>query len=312
MIGRALAGHRDEVMLATKVGPRNEVGASIEASLGRLGTDRVDVLLLHEVGERFEESLGAMVRLREAGKALHLGLSNATAPQIREAFELAGIDGYQGPYNLFDRDAEQRVLPLCLERGVAFLAYRPLASGLLSGGFGPAPPSFAEGDHRARVYWFRGREYERRQAVIARLRKLAERRGTPLPALALAWVVARPGVRIVLAGARTPEQVDQNVAAMERPLATDELAEIDAIVAEVFRPPAATLRAGELAGQWGPRERFIVARLDGLTPYDGIAAEWSDEESPPLTSAQVKVFTDRLVDRGLATFERLGEPTESR
>ena len=311
LIGRALAAHRDEVLLATKVGPSDDVAASLEASLRRMGTDRVDVLQLHEVGERFEESLEAMARLREAGKALHLGLSNATPPQIRKAIELAGIEGYQGPYNLFDREAEQRVLPLCLERGVAFLAYRPLASGLLAGTFGADPPPFEEGDHRARIYWFKGREYERRQAVIARLRQLAERRGTPLPALALGWVLARPGVGIALAGARTPEQVDQNVSAGHRPLRPDEIGEIDTVVAEVFRPPASTARARELAAGWAARERFIVERLDGTGSYEAVAAEWSDGERPPLTTAQVKVFADDLVDRELATPARTDRRAEN-
>ena len=312
LIGRALAGHRDEIVLATKVGPNDDVAASLAASLRRLGTDRVDVLQLHEVGERFEDSLQAMARLREAGKAPHLGLSNATPPQIQRAVEVAGIEGYQGHYNLFDRDVEQRILPLCRDRGVAFLAYRPLAAGLLSGGFGPKPPSFPEGDHRDGIYWFRGAEYDRRQRVIGRLRQLAESRGTSLPALALAWVLSRPGVRVVLAGARTPEQVDQNVAAMENPLQRDEIGEIDREVAEVFRPPAVTGRARELAGEWGQRERFIVERLDGSTSYDGIAAEWSDQEATPMTSAQVKVFADQLVERGLATDEQHSEQTKSR
>jgi aryl-alcohol dehydrogenase-like predicted oxidoreductase len=225
LIGRALAAHRDEVLLATKVGPNDDVAASLEASLRRLGSDWVDVLQLHEVGDHFEESLEAMSSLREAGKALHLGLSNATHPQIHTAIELAGIESYQGAYNLFDREAERRILPLCLHRGIAFMAYRPLASGLLSGAFGQTPPSFPDGDHRDRIYWFKGREYDRRQTVIARLRQLAERRGTTLPALALTWVLARPGVRVVLAGARTPQQVDQNVAAVERAVEPDEIAE---------------------------------------------------------------------------------------
>jgi len=312
VIGQALAEHRDEVLLATKVGPQADVRASVDASLRRLGTDRVDLLQLHEVGERFEESLDVMSRLRRAGKALHLGLSNATPQQIREALELAGIEGYQGPYNLFDREAEQRVLPLCLDQGVAFLAYRPLASGLLSGAFRADPPLFREGDHRARIYWFKGREYERRQMVIARLRPIAERRGTPLSALALAWVLARPGVRIVLAGARAPEQVDQNVMAMGRPLEPEDVEEIDAAVAEVFRPPAATGRARELADGWGARERFITQRLVGSTSYEQIATEWSDREASPMTSAQVKVFADQLVERGLATYEQLQEQAKIR
>ena len=187
-----------------------------------------------------------------------------------------------------------------------------MADPPLSGGFGPKPPAFPEGDHRAGIYWFKGAEYERRQRVVGRLRQLAESRGTSLPALALAWVLSRHGVRVVLTGARTPEQVDQNVAAMENPLERDVIGEIDRVVAEVFRPPVATARARELADEWGSRERFITQRLVGLTSYERIATEWSDHEAPAMTSAQVKVFADQLVERGLATYEQLQEQAKIR
>ncbi len=299
IIGRALSAHRDELWLATKVGPRDDPARSLEASLQRLGTDRVDLLTLHEVGEGFEESLEAMFRLRDAGRVVHLGLSNATPPQIQRAKELAGIEAYQGPYNMFDRDAEHRVLPVCVEHGIAFLAYRPLASGQLSGSLG-ASPTFDETDHRSRIYWFRGRESERRRTVIDRLLPMAGRLGLPLPALALRWVLGRPGVRVVLVGARTPEQVDENLRALDGRLAPEDLAEIDAIMEDVFRPPISSARARELATGWGPRERFIVEHLDGRWSYEGIATAWSDGRDDGMTTAQVKVFADQLIDRGLA------------
>jgi hypothetical protein len=194
-----------------------------------------------------------------------------------------------------------------MDRGLGFVAYRPLASGLLSGTLGATPPSFADGDHRSAIYWFKGREYERRQEVIARLRPLGERMRMPLPALALAWVLSRPGVRVVLAGARTSAQVDENVAALQRTLDADEVQAIDAVVEEVFRPPTPTAHARELAATWGPRERFIVERLDGVTSYEAIAAEWSERESPPMIGAQVKAFADQLLDRGLAESSGSGD-----
>src|SRR2546422_3141493 len=114
------------------------------------------------------------------------GLCNTTHLQIARALELAPVVSYQGPYNLFDRDVEQRQLPVARERGLAFLAYRPLAAGLLSGKYA-APPEFPAGYHRRGIYWFRGPEFARRRAVIEQLRPIAQRLDLSLPALALAW-----------------------------------------------------------------------------------------------------------------------------
>jgi diketogulonate reductase-like aldo/keto reductase len=188
------------------------------------------------------------------------------------------VVSYQAAYNLFDRDVEERELPLCRERNLAFLAYRPLAAGLLTGKFA-APPYFSPADHRARIYWFKGREFARRGTVIDRLRPLAHAARVSLPALALRWALARDGVTVVLAGARNRQQVEENLAALAGPLAPDVVADIDGIVAEVFRLPRATTQALQAAGEWGPRERFIAERLDGARTAETIAAEWTDREN---------------------------------
>jgi len=297
LLGRALRAHRERVAIATKVGPHDDPRASLEGSLRRLASDYVDLIQLHEALGRWEWSLERLLKLQEEGKALAIGLCNATHLQIARATELAPLASYQGPYNLFDRDVEQRELPLCRERGLAFLAYRPLASGLLAGTYGK-PPEFPAGDHRRNIYWFRGQEFERRRRVIERLRPLAERLELPLPALALTWVLAQPGVGIVLAGARSARQVDENLSGARR-LTPATLAEIDAIVADVFRPARATDAAMRQATTWGQRERFIVERLDGRTAYEAIAAAWTDRGDKPMIAAQVKVFVDQLADQGL-------------
>ena len=204
---------------------------------------------------------------------------------------------FQGPYNLFDRDVEQRELPLCRERQIAFLAYRPLAGGLLSGKY-PTPPEFAADDHRRKIYWFKGREFERRRVVVERLGAIAHRLDMPLSAVALTWVLARPGVGIVLAGARSPEQVEQNLAGA-RPLTPGTLAEVDRIVADAFPWVRATEALKQEASTWGERERFIVQRLDGKTSAELIAALWTDGHATPMVAAQVKVFCDQLAERGL-------------
>ena len=261
----------------------------------------MDLVQLHEALQRWEWSLEQLLTLQEEGKALAIGLCNATHLQIARATELAPLVSYQGPYNLFDRDAEQRELPLARERGLAFLAYRPLASGLLAGTY-PRPPEFPADDHRRKLYWFQGPEFERRRLVIERLRPLAAGSDTTLPGLALGWLLSRPGVTVVLAGARSREQVDQNLAAPRR-LAPATVAAIDAIVADVFRPAAATEQARRQAATWGERERFIVDKLDGRTAHEAIAAEWTDRGGKPMIAAQVKVFVDQLRDQGLVEAE---------
>ena len=162
-----------------------------------------------------------------------------------------------------------------------------------------APPEFAAADHRSGIYWFKGAEFERRRRVIDGLRPVAQRLDMPLARLALAWVLAQPGVSIVLAGARNREQVDQNLAGT-RHLTPDTLSAIDAIVAEAFAPAHATEQARILAATWGPRERFIVERLDGKSSAETIAAEWTDRGDRPMIAAQVKVFVDQLLEQGLA------------
>jgi hypothetical protein len=118
-----------------------------------------------------------------------------------------------------------------------------------------------------------------------------------LPGLALGWILAQPGVSIVLVGVQSSEQVAQTFGGT-RALTADTVAEIDALVAEAFRPVRATTQARTLAAQWGERERHIVERLDGATPYEAIAADWTDRGEPPMIAAQVKLFCDQLADQG--------------
>src|SRR3989442_1385545 len=183
------------------------------------------------------------------------------------------------------------------ERGLAFLAYRPLAAGLLSGKYA-APPEFPAGDHRRGIYWFRGPEFARRRAVIEQLRPIAQRLDLSLPALALAWVLGQPGVGVVLAGARTREQVDEHLTGT-RHVTPDTLAAVDALVAEAFRLPHATDTMRAQAATWGERERRSLHRLDGTASAEAIAAAWTDRGEKPMVAAQVKVFCDQLAEQGL-------------
>jgi len=297
LLGQALKAERDQVAIATKVGPRDDPRRSLEGSLRRLATDYVDLIQLHEALEGWERRLEQLHTLQEQGKALGIGLCNATHRQLARALEIAPVVAYQGPYNLFDRDVEQRELPLCRERHIAFLAYRPLAAGLLTGKY-LAPPEFPAADHRHKIYWFKGREFDRRRTVVGRLAPIAGQVNMPLSALALAWVLARPGVTTVLAGARSSQQVEQNLAGT-RPLPPGTVADIDRIVAEAFPPVRASDDLKRQAATWGERERFIVERLDGKTSAETIAALWTDGHETPMVGAQVKVFCNQLADQGL-------------
>src|SRR2546430_9781672 len=125
LLGRALRAPGEGVAIATKVGPHDDPRASLEGSLRRLASDCVDLIQLHEALQRWEWSLEKLLKLREEGKALGIGLCNATHLQIARATELAPLVSYQGPYNLFDRDVEQRELPRSRGPGFAFLPYRP-------------------------------------------------------------------------------------------------------------------------------------------------------------------------------------------
>jgi aryl-alcohol dehydrogenase-like predicted oxidoreductase len=297
LLGRALKADRERVTIATKVGPRDDPRSSLEASLRRLATEYVDLVQLHETLEGWERRLEQLHALQQEGKARAIGLCNATHRQLARALDIAPLAAYQGPYNLFDRDLEQRELPLCRERHLAVLAYRPLAAGLLGGRYA-GPPEFAATDHRRGIYWFKGREFERRRIVVDRLRPIAQGLDLPLPALALAWVLAQPGVTIVLAGARSSEQVEQNLAGT-RDLPPDTVSEIDTIITDIFRLPRATPMLRRQSVTWGERERFMVERLDGSTSAEAIAALWTDAGAAPMVAAQVKVFCDQLAERGL-------------
>ena len=299
LLGRALGSDRARVRIATKVGPKDDPRRSLEQSLHRLGTDYVDLVQLHEIAEGWESRLEALHQMQLAGKARAIGVCNASHVELSRALRVAPVVAYQGPYNLFDRDVEERLLPLCREHGLAFLAYRPLASGLLGGAFSE-PPRFPEGDHRARLYWFRGAEFERRRTVIGRLTELAGARGISLPALALRWLLSRPGVSIVLAGARSTAHIADNLTALDAPLGDENGQEIEAALQSVFRLPAATGAAAREARRWGPRERFIVEHLDGRATPEAIAAAWTDRGEQPMVAAQVKVFADQLLASGLA------------
>jgi aryl-alcohol dehydrogenase-like predicted oxidoreductase len=243
-LGATLAGKRDQVVLATKLGggspdgtprgSREAVRRSVEGSLERLGTDRVELLYYHvpDGVTPIEETLGAMQELVDEGKTLALGCSNFSAVQLLEAEDAASSNGksrfeaLQNQYSLLERDADADVLPLCAELEVGFVAYFPLASGLLTGKYARGEPA-PEGTRLS--FWGGDMLTDETFERLDRLETFARQRGRSLHDLALSAVASTPGVASVLTGAMSPDQVLANAAAVEVDLPPEDRAAIPRI-----------------------------------------------------------------------------------
>jgi aryl-alcohol dehydrogenase-like predicted oxidoreductase len=248
-LGAALGSRRDEIVLATKFGVPYEghdggasaayVRAAVEDSLTRLGTDRIDLYQLHAPDQKtpIAETIGALAELVAQGKIREFGCSNFSAAMLAEAAAAAaatppggpGFVSVQNQYNILHREPEDEVLAECDRLGLAFLPYFPLASGLLSGKYraGEPPPEgtrlAAMGDRAA------SQLTDERLARVAALDELTRRHDHGVLDLAFGWLLSRPAVASVIAGATTPEQVAANVAAGQWRPGSDVLAEVDEI-----------------------------------------------------------------------------------
>jgi aryl-alcohol dehydrogenase-like predicted oxidoreductase len=252
LVGRALAGRRDDVQLATKFGNvRGETGerlgirgdaayvrSACDASLERLGVETIDLYYQHRVdpGVPIEETVGAMAELVEAGKVRYLGLSEASAETIRRAHAVHPITALQSEYSLWSRDLEAEILPTLRELGIGLVAYSPLGRGFLTGAIRSRDDLAAEGDFRlVAAPRFEGENLERNLALVARLEELAAARGATPAQVALAWVLSRGDDVVPIPGTKRVEYLEQNVAAAEVELTPEELAGLDA----AFPPGAA-------------------------------------------------------------------------
>jgi aryl-alcohol dehydrogenase-like predicted oxidoreductase len=246
-LGRALGARRDQIILATKFGMEMEKGQqgaspqyireAIEASLRRLKTDRIDLYQLHQPDPEtpIADTLGALDQLVHAGKVREIGCSNFSVAQIREAADAAKGGAHfvsvQNEFSLFHRESEKNgVLAECEARGMAFLPYFPLASGLLTGKYrkGQKAP---EGS-RAADAWGPKVFTEKNLAIVESLIEFAETRNHTILELAFAWLLSHKPVASVIAGASKPEQVRANTKAANWQLTSDDLARIDAIMKE--------------------------------------------------------------------------------
>lgn len=246
LVGKAIAGRRDEVQLATKFGNERRpdgtrvgingkpeyVRAACEASLQRLGVDHIDLYYQHRVDRTvpIEETVGAMAELVEAGKVRHLGLSEASATNIRKAHATHEITALQTEYSLFTRDLEDEILPVLRELGIGLVPYSPLGRGILTGAIRPG--SLPEGDSRASAYFprFTGEALDANLALVDRITALAEAKGATPGQLALAWVLAQGEDVVPIPGTKRIAYLEENVGAADVHLTADDLAALDAAV----------------------------------------------------------------------------------
>jgi aryl-alcohol dehydrogenase-like predicted oxidoreductase len=244
LVGRAIAGRRDQVQIATKFGNvRTEDGGRLgirgdaeyvreacDASLQRLGVDTIDLYYQHRVDKtvEIEETVGAMAELVEAGKVRYLGLSEASPDTIRRAHAVHPITALQTEYSLWSRDPEDAILPTVRELGIGFVAYSPLGRGFLSGRF-RSPSDFPDDDFRRHHPRFQGENFERNMQLVERVEELASEKGVTAGQLALAWVLHRGDDIVPIPGTKRVSYLEENAAASDVALSDDELSQLDEI-----------------------------------------------------------------------------------
>lgn len=255
IIGRAIAGRRDRVVLATKCGlcwhvskgdfffeaeghrvyrylHPDSIAYEVEQSLKRLKTDRIDILQTHwqETTTPVEETMAALVRLKEQGKIRAIGVSNVTVAHLEKYRSVGPVDNIQERYSMIDRKIEAELIPYCIRHGIAVFAYSPLEQGLLTGKVGP-DRKFNPGDQRVNKPRFSLENRKKIADMLEEFRPIAEKHSLTLGQLAIAWTVAQPGLTHALVGARAPEQVAENAVGGGAVLEPDDLKKMDEIIA---------------------------------------------------------------------------------
>jgi aryl-alcohol dehydrogenase-like predicted oxidoreductase len=237
LLGGALAGRRDEVVLATKFGnERREDGSWVgvngrpeyvrqacDASLARLGVDHIDLYYQHRVDKKtpIEDTVGAMADLVKAGKVRFLGLSEASPKTIRRAHAVHPISALQTEYSVFERHVEKEILATCRELGIGFVAYSPLGRGLLTGAF--TDQGAGKDSRSQRFPRFQGENLQRNLALVDVIRTLAEAKGATPAQVALAWLLHQGKDIVPIPGTKRRKYLEDNAAAAELRLTADDL-----------------------------------------------------------------------------------------
>jgi len=244
LVGKALKGIRDKVIIATKFGIlRSEdpayrgvsgrpeyVKASIDASLKRLGLDYVDLYYQHRIDPNtpIEETVGALADLVKEGKVRYIGLSEAGPETIRRAHKVHPITALQTEYSLWSRDPEDEIFTTVRELGIGFVAYSPLGRGFLTGAI-KSRADFAPDDYRQFTPRFMGENFDKNLLLVEKIKQLAEKRGVLASQLALAWVLAQNNSIVPIPGTTKVKHIEENVAATKIILTADELKEIETV-----------------------------------------------------------------------------------
>jgi len=253
VVGKAIAGRRDQVIVATKCGSRwglsgdivtfdpatgeKELGTIVhilkaesikeecEASLKRLGTDYIDLYQCHwpdETGTPVEETMAALLDLQKSGKIRYFGVSNFPTTLMQESLCYASIVSDQPPYSALRRDIERDIIPFCQEHNIGILAYSPLAQGLLTGKV-TLERQFPPTDGRSSNRWFSQENRKRVLDMLAKVQPIADAHKATLAQVMLNWTFSQPGITSVIAGARNEKQVEENAAAADFDLSANEL-----------------------------------------------------------------------------------------
>jgi aryl-alcohol dehydrogenase-like predicted oxidoreductase len=242
LVGRAIAGRREDVVLATKFGNERRgdgswvgingrpeyVRSACDASLQRLGVDHIDLYYQHRVDKTvpIEDTVGAMAELVQAGKVRHLGLSEASAETIRRAHAVHPITALQTEYSLWEREPETKVFPVLAELGIGFVPYSPLGRGFLTGQI-RSVDDFAEDDFRRHSPRFQGENFTRNLEIVDRVKELADRKQCTPGQLALAWLLAQGEHIVPIPGTKKRERLRENLGAVDIELSQDELQLLD-------------------------------------------------------------------------------------
>src|SRR5580704_15050660 len=243
LVGKAIRGHREQVVLSTKFGivrdPKNPnvrgvsgkpeyVLRSCEGSLQRLGVDTIDLYYQHRVDPDtpIEETVGAMAQLVKEGKVRYLGLSEASPKTLRRAVKVHPIAALQTEYSLWTRDPEDEILPTCRELGIGFVAYSPLGRGFLTGRFEKFE-DFPADDFRRFSPRFQGENFQKNLDLVRRVEEIAKEKDCKPSQLALAWVLAQGKNIVPIPGTKRRKYLEENVAAIDVKLTAGDLRRID-------------------------------------------------------------------------------------
>ncbi|AJP02035.1 aldo/keto reductase [Streptomyces cyaneogriseus subsp. noncyanogenus] len=251
LVGRALKGRRDEVVLSTKGGlvvgedglgldgRPEHLTAAVDASLQRLGVDHIDLYFLHRVDPNvpLEESWGALAEQVEAGKIRALGLSAVTLEQIRAAQAVHEVAAVESEASLFTRDAFAEVLPYTVEQGIAFLPFSPLGRGLLTGAF-TKPADLPKDDWRSTQPRFTEEAFAHNKAIVDAVAAVAARHGATTAQVALAWLIGKGEYVVPIPGTKTARYLEQNAGGADLELTAQDVAELDALPEPMGAPEA--------------------------------------------------------------------------